>query len=92
MDPAENLEAGIVEGGIMFLGVLILPGALPSASSQTTSFLLEPVEIGQQSVVDEGCLHAGSFPVEGLREATWNEIMAGILDDYAEAWERLAQY
>ncbi len=64
---------------------------LPGPSSQTSSIWPLVLREGDEQITGHSVDHAAGSPVIlATRERTWDEVMEEVLDEYAEAWERLA--
>lgn len=63
----------------------------PGPSSQTTSYWLLPMPVGEGQIVSGSLsLHSGDFVIQPQRGKTVDEMIEEILQDHAEAWKRLA--
>lgn len=62
----------------------------PGYSSQTSSFGPELIGSEQQVVIDNLSFNVGSFLIQVPEERTWDDVLTGVLQDYARSWERLA--
>ena len=65
---------------------------LPGPSSQTSSIWPLVLREGDEQITSHSVGHAAdSLAILATRmERTWDAVMEEVLDEYAEAWERLA--